>query len=146
MKIFIDVTSSCRSAQNTGMQRMTRKIFADLSRSTHLRAICWNTVGNFYTDVGESEYRLLTRPFEVRSNATARPEWRGEDPLTELRRLLTRRRLDLEREIGPDAVFFVPDIFRDRRRNLASVIRVARTIDLHEHDVLRTIGRKKSDE
>src|SRR5690348_930099 len=101
MKIFIDVTSSCRSAQNTGMQRMTRKIFAELRRSTHVHPVCWNTVGNFYTEVGEAEYRLLTQPFEVRSHAMARPEWRGEDPLTELRRVLRRRRLHLEEEIGP---------------------------------------------
>jgi len=118
MKIFIDVTSSCRSAQNTGMQRMTRKIFAELRRSTDVHPVCWNTVGNFYTEVGEAEYRLLTQPFEVRSNAMARPEWRGEDPLTELRRVLRRRRLSLEEEIGPNDVFFVPDIFRDLRREI----------------------------
>jgi glycosyltransferase involved in cell wall biosynthesis len=120
MKIFIDVTSSCRSVQNTGMQRMTRKIFAELSRGTHVRPICWNRAGNFYTDLGEAEYRFLTRPFEVRSQAMARPEWRGEDPLTEVWRRIRRRRLSLEKEIGPNDVFFVPDIFRDLRRNRLS--------------------------
>jgi len=34
MKLFIDVTSSCRSMQSAGMRRMTRKIFAELSRPT----------------------------------------------------------------------------------------------------------------
>ncbi len=116
MKILIDVTSSCRSVQNTGMQRMTRKIFAELNRSTHVHPICWNTAGNFYTELGEAEYRFLTRPFEVRSHAMARPEWRGQDPLTEFWRLLRRRRLNLEKEIRPNDVFFVPDIFRDLRR------------------------------
>jgi glycosyltransferase involved in cell wall biosynthesis len=116
MRIFIDVTSSCRSVQNTGMQRMTRKIFAELSRFTHVHPICWNTVGNFYIELGESEYRLLTRPFEVRSRAMARPEVRGQDPLTELWRLLGRQRIDLVEEIGPNDVFLVPDIFRDLRR------------------------------
>jgi glycosyltransferase involved in cell wall biosynthesis len=116
MKIFIDVTSSCRSVQNTGMQRMTRKIFAELSRFSHAHPICWNTAGTFYTELGEAEYRLLTRPFEVHSRAMARPEWRGEDPLTEFWRMIWRRRINLEAEIGPNDVFFVPDIFRDLRR------------------------------
>ena len=98
------------------MQRMTRKIFAELTRSTQVHPICWNTAGNFYTELGEPEYQFLTRPFEVRSHAMARPEWRGEDPLTEVWRLLRRRRLNLAEEIGPNDVFFVPDIFRDVRR------------------------------
>jgi glycosyltransferase involved in cell wall biosynthesis len=116
MRIFIDVTSSCRSVQNTGMQRMTRKIFAELSRFTHVHPICWNAVGNFYIELGEAEYRFLTRPFEVRSHAMARPEVRGQDPLTEFWRLLRRRRINLEEEIGPSDVFLGPDIFRDLRR------------------------------
>jgi glycosyltransferase involved in cell wall biosynthesis len=116
MSIFIDVTSSCRSVQNTGMQRMTRKIFAELSRFTHVHPICWNAVGNFYIELGEAEYRFLTRPFEVRSHAMARPEVRGQDPLTEFWRLLRRSRIKLEKEIGRNDVFLIPDIFRDRRR------------------------------
>lgn len=116
MKIFIDVTSSCRSVQNTGMQRMTRKIFAELNRLTHVHPICWNPAGNFYTELGNPEYRFLTRPFEVRSHAMARPDWRGHDPLSEFWRQLWRRRFEWEREIGPNDVFFVPDIYRDLRR------------------------------
>ena len=34
MKLSTDVTSSRRSMQSAGMQRMTRKIFAELSRPT----------------------------------------------------------------------------------------------------------------
>src|ERR1700738_3488875 len=104
MRIFIDVTSSCRSVQNTGMQRMTRNIFAELSRPSHVHPICWNTVGNFYTELGEPEYRFLTRPFQVHSRAMARPEWRGQDPLTELWRMFRRRRINLEEEIGSNDV------------------------------------------
>jgi Glycosyltransferase len=118
MTIFIDVTSSCRSVQNTGMQRMTRRIFGELSRFTHVRPICWNSAGNCYTEVGRSEHRFLTRPFEVRSHAMARPDWRGHDPLTEFWRRLRLRRFELEKEIGPNDIFFVPDIYRDSRREI----------------------------
>jgi glycosyltransferase involved in cell wall biosynthesis len=116
MKLFIDVTSACRSPQNTGMQRMTRKIFAELSRRLCVQPISWNKVGNCYTELGQTEFGFLTRPFEARAGGAARPEWRGEDPLTEFYRVLRRRRFNLAEEIGDDDVFLVPDIYRDRRR------------------------------
>jgi glycosyltransferase involved in cell wall biosynthesis len=97
---------------------MTRKIFAELNPLTRVHPICWNAAGNFYTELGEPEYRFLTRPFEVRSHAMARPDWRGHDPLTEFWRRLRRRRFELEKEIGPNDVFLVPDIYRDSRRKI----------------------------
>ncbi len=115
MTIHIDVTNSCRSAQNTGIPKMTRRIFAELSRCAQVRPICWNALGHFYTDLGPAEDRLLTRPFQARSGATARPEWRGQDPFTEFWRLISRRRVDLDQVVGTGDVFFVPEVFRDRR-------------------------------
>jgi glycosyltransferase involved in cell wall biosynthesis len=97
---------------------MTRKIFAELNPLTQVHPICWNAAGNFYTELGESEYRFLTRPFEVRSHAMARPDWRGHDPLTEFWRRLWRRRFEVEKKIGLNDVFFVPDIYRDSRRKI----------------------------
>src|SRR5207237_5590316 len=117
MKLFIDVTSSCRSSQNTGMQRMTRRIFAELSQRLDVRPISWNTIGNFYIELGPRERLLLTRPFAARSGAMAHPEWRGEDPFTEFFRMLRRRRVYPDQEISATDVFFVPDIFRDGRRD-----------------------------
>jgi hypothetical protein len=54
MKLFIDVTSSRRSMQSTGMQRMTRKTFAELIRPTDVGPIYRNTLGNFYTELGKA--------------------------------------------------------------------------------------------
>jgi glycosyltransferase involved in cell wall biosynthesis len=117
MKVFIDVTSSCRSAQNTGMQRMTRRIFAELKQRLDVQPISWNTAGDFYVGLGPQELQFLMQPFATHSSAMAHPEWRGEDPFTESLRMFRRRRLDLEKEIGAADVFFVPDIFRDGRRD-----------------------------
>lgn len=117
MKVFIDVTSSCRSAQNTGMQRMTRRIFAELKQRLDVQPISWNTAGDFYVDLGPQEFQFLTQPFAAHSSAMAHPEWRGEDPFTESVRMFRRHRLNLEQEIGATDVFFVPDIFRDGRRD-----------------------------
>jgi len=54
MKLFIDVTSLRRSMQSAGMQRMARKIFAELSRPIDVRPIYRNTLGNFYTELGKA--------------------------------------------------------------------------------------------
>ena len=58
--------------QNTGMQRMTRRIFAKLNRRAQVRPIYWNTVGNCYLDLAEPELRFLTRPFDVHGFAMIR--------------------------------------------------------------------------
>ena len=116
MKVFIDVTSSCRSSQNTGMQRMTRRIFAELNQRLQIHPISWNTAGDFYIELGPRESQFLTQPFAAHSGAMAHPEWRGEDPFTESFRMLRRQRFLPEQEISASDVFFVPDIFRDGRR------------------------------
>ena len=122
MRVFIDVTSACRSPQNTGMQRMTRKIFAELAEHAEVRPIVWNNIGSCYQKLGKPEHRFLERPFEVRSGATARPDWRGHDPITEFWRLINRPRIRLEGEVKAGDVFLAPDIYRDLRRNVLSSI------------------------
>jgi glycosyltransferase involved in cell wall biosynthesis len=96
---------------------MTRKIFAELDRraGVEVRPICWNDLGNCYSNLGEREFRFLMRPFQVRSRAMARPERRGRDSFTEFCRLISRRRINLEEEIGAGDVFLVPDVYRDGR-------------------------------
>jgi len=96
---------------------MTRRIFAELKQRLDVQPISWNTAGDFYVGLGPQELQFLTQPFATHSSAMAHPEWRGEDPFTESLRMFRRRRLDLEKEIGAADVFFVPDIFRDGRRD-----------------------------
>jgi glycosyltransferase involved in cell wall biosynthesis len=115
--IYLDATSSCRSVQNTGMQRMTRKIFAELSRRTEITPICWNQIGKCYQTLGPTEWKLLTRPFDVRSGATARPESRSQNPVVEFLRLISLPRFRFESLVAED-VFLAPDIFHDSRRRL----------------------------
>jgi glycosyltransferase involved in cell wall biosynthesis len=124
MKLFIDVTSSCRSVQNTGMQRMTRKIFGELSKRAPVTPICWNQIGGFYQRLGPIEHKLLTRPFEVDSHPTTRPEIRGENPIAELKRFLFLRRFDFENAVTKDDIFISPDSHHDlRRKHLPELIR-----------------------
>jgi glycosyltransferase involved in cell wall biosynthesis len=139
MKIFIDVTSSCRSVQNTGMQRMTRRIFAELSKRAPVTPICWNRIGRFYQRLGAVERKLLARPFDINSRPTRRPEIRGENPIAELRRFTFLSRFDFASSLTENDVFISPDSHHDsRRKQLPGLIRTTRVRSLAIfHDAAR---------
>ena len=113
--IYLDVTSSCKSAKNTGIQRMTRKIFAELGQREAILPICWNLSGENYQRLGRREIKILERPFHSLPQATARPDWRGEHVIAELHRRWFRKGIRLEHELGQGDILFVPDIYRDGR-------------------------------
>jgi glycosyltransferase involved in cell wall biosynthesis len=139
MKLFIDVTSACRSVQSTGMQRMTRKLFEELSKRVPVTPICWNQIGAFYQRLGPIEHKLLTRPFDVASHPTTRPEIRGENPIAELKRFLFLRRFDFENAVTKDDIFISPDSTQNlRRKHLPELIRKTRVRSLAIfHDAAR---------
>lgn len=115
MNVFIDVTSSCRSVRNTGMQRTTRRIFAELTARVPVTAICWNGLGNFYHRLGRPELRCLTAPFHGHRRAQSRPELLGENFPGEFRRRLGRKKIDMFAELRSEDVLFVPDIYSEAR-------------------------------
>lgn len=124
MKLFIDVTNSCRSARNTGMQRMTRRLFAEVEQRLSVTPLCWNRLGHFYHRLGDRESAYLRKPFQGYKRALALPELRGEKFPGELRRLLRREPVDLSAESSGGDVFVAPDFFGDsRRRKLLPLIR-----------------------
>lgn len=124
MNLFIDVTNSCRSARNTGMQRVTRRLFAELEQRLPVTPLCWNKLGHFYHRLGNRELKFLRTPFRDYKRAVGLPELRGEKFPAELRRLLRRRRFDFLTDIAADDVFLAPDHFGDsRRRRLPELIR-----------------------
>jgi glycosyltransferase involved in cell wall biosynthesis len=142
--LFLDVTSSCKSAKSTGMQRTTRKIFTELWKRHAVTPICWNFTGGCYHLLGPREQNILTNPFRVLSRATARPEWPGESFLAELNRLVLRKGVRLEDELKEGDLLLVPDLFRDGRMDrLPKIIAqtAARSIAIfHDAAALRLGG------
>ena len=123
MNLFIDVTNSCRSARNTGMQRTTRRLFAELEQRMPVTPICWNKLAHFYHRLGDTESKFLRTPFHDYKRAVALPEMRGEKFPAELKRLLRRQPVNLAREIGDGDIFVAPDFFGDsRRRRLPKIV------------------------
>ncbi len=113
--LFLDVTSSCKSAKNTGMQRMTRALYLHLRNRLPVTPICWNKKGSCYQHLGRRELKLLQTPFRILSGATAKPEWRGETFLAELHRLAFRKTVRLENQITSRDILLIPDFYSDVR-------------------------------
>ena len=67
--IFLDVTSSCRSVKNTGMQRMTRALYLHLGNHLPITPVCWNKKGKCYQHLGRLELEILQSPFRVLSKS-----------------------------------------------------------------------------
>jgi len=113
--IFLDVTSSCKSVKNTGMQRMTRALYLHLGNHLPITPVSWNMKGKCYQHLGRLELEILQSPFRVLSKATAKPEWRGETLLAELRRLAFRKTVRLENQTASADILLVPDLYFDVR-------------------------------
>ena len=106
------------------MQRMTRRLFAELEQRMSVTPICWNRLGHFYHRLGNRESAYLRQPFQSYKRAVALPELRGEKFSGEFRRLLRRKPVDLSRETREGDLFLAPDFFGDsRRQKLPEIIR-----------------------
>ena len=125
--IYLEVTTSAKSVRNTGIQRITRRIFQELATRVPVTAISWNILGRRFQLLSPTERLTLEAPFRVRSRPSAHPELRGENFLADAGRLMFRKTLRLENELRPGDVFLIPDIFRDARtRILPELISKAR--------------------
>ena len=130
--LFLDVTSSCKSAKNTGMQRTTRALYLHLRNRLPVTPICWNRTGRCYQHLGRWELEILQSPFRVFSKATAKPEWRGETTFAELYRLVFRKRFRLENQVTPADILIIPDF--------CSGIRTKRLPELIERTGVRSVA------
>ena len=113
--VFLDVTGACKSPRSTGMQRITRRIFKELTARDSVTPISWNTVGNRYQLLGRRERVLLEQPSSFLTKPSARPEFRGEYFPAELHRQIFRKSIRLENKLRSGDVVLLPDIFRDGR-------------------------------
>lgn len=118
--IWIDVTSSCKSPLNTGVQRVVRSLFRALGalRPGQLTPLVWDEPLQSYARLGPRELRFLTDAFAESGAASAEPERRANrSPLSRFLRHLGHRarRLELGRALDAGDVFFCPEIFQDGR-------------------------------
>jgi glycosyltransferase involved in cell wall biosynthesis len=116
--IYLEVTTSCKTVRNTGIQRITRRLFQKLRARVPVTPISWNILGRRFQRLAAGELATLEAPFHDGPRVSARPELRGENPLSEAYRLFFRHGLSLDKELGPGDVFLMPDIYRDARTRI----------------------------
>jgi glycosyltransferase involved in cell wall biosynthesis len=116
--IYLEVTTSCKTVRNTGIQRITRRLFQELRARVPVTPISWNILGRRFQRLTAGELATLEAPFHNGPRVSARPELRGENPFSEAYRLFFRHGLSLDKELGPEDVFLMPDIYRDARTRI----------------------------
>ena len=120
--IYLDVTSSCKSPMNTGVQRVVRELFRSLAAITPVRPVLWDPGLASYCALSPRERGFLEAPFGRagrRSAGEAEPGRRANPvPVwSKLARTMVHRwhRLDLAAGTGGPDTLFVPEIFQDNR-------------------------------
>ena len=117
--IFLDVTSSCKSPMNTGVQRVVRELFRSLAAVAPVTPLIWDPGLRSYCTLSRRERVFLERPFAAGTAPDAEPDRRANPvPVwSKLARRLTHRfhRLDLPAALTPADTLFVPEIFQDNR-------------------------------
>lgn len=114
--IYLDVTSSCKSPVNTGVQRAVRGIFRSLRQAgAPVTPLVWDRRLAAYCTLSGRERGFLEAPFRSLAQPEATPG-RHANPagiFSKLARTLARRRARLE--LDPRRPLFVPEIFQDNR-------------------------------
>jgi len=141
-KIFIDVTQSCRSSNNSGIQVVTRNLFREIKAIHDVVPIIWDNQLSKYAYLNKRELRNLTNPFPQNYKPKARPN-KQENPLhKELFYSFFRikRCINFDRkEYKNDSLFF-PEVFRDKRvKYLPKVLKTSlkKVALFHDANVLR---------
>lgn len=134
--IYIDVTSSCESPMNTGVQRMVRGLFRNLRPHYPVMPLTWEPSLRSYCVLSQRERGFLEKPFagfRARKARAVPGRVANTIPLySKFRRQLARGRVDLRWHLRPGDTFLVPEIFRDNRIDLLE--------NLNRKTGARTIG------
>jgi len=120
--IYLDVTDSCRSPMNTGIQRVVRGLFRALCQADlPITPILWEPKLAGYCALSKRERGFLEAPFARASGrkALSQPS-RSANPIPVwskfVRQLAHRRnRLDMEARLKSCDAVLVPQVFRDGR-------------------------------
>ena len=118
-RIFIDVTQSCRSSNNSGIQVVTRNLFRELEHNPgHVTIpMIWDNRLLKYARLSHAEQQNLKNPFPREYVAKTRPN-KQENPFwKEFSSTLLRlgRGLSLKRKMPRDDIILLPEVFRDNR-------------------------------
>jgi len=116
-RVFIDVTQSCRSSNNSGIQVVTRNLFREISSLYNVTPIIWDNHLRKYAKLNSKELKNLSNPFSGTYNPRPRPN-KQENPIyIELISsvLRCRRFVSLDKKPKKEDLLVLPEVFRDKR-------------------------------
>ncbi len=116
--LYLDVTSSCKSPMNTGVQRVVRALYRAFRARGEVRPLVWDNQFGTYCSLSPREQAFLERTNDSHQGPAAEPEYAANPwPWSKLLRHVThwRNRLDLPSLWKPGDAFFVPEIYQDQR-------------------------------
>ncbi|HWF17881.1 MAG TPA: glycosyltransferase [Verrucomicrobiae bacterium] len=119
--IYLDVTDSCKSPLNTGIQRVVRGLFRALCYANlPVTPMLWEPGLGSYCALSARERGFLEAPFAARNRKALAQPARAANPIpvwSKFARQLTHRRnrLDLAARLEKNDSILVPQIFRDGR-------------------------------
>ncbi len=117
--LYLDVTSSCKSPMNTGVQRVVRGLHRALSALVPVTPLVWDPALASYCTLSRRERGFLENPFAGRAAADAEPGRRANAVPLWSRFIRTvnhrRNRLELPARLTAADTLLVPEIFQDNR-------------------------------
>lgn len=120
--IYLDVTSSCKSAVNTGVQRAVRGIYRSLrGAGAPVTPLLWAPALESYCTLSAGERGFLEAPFGLDGRRPPEAEpGKGRSALSKWTRAVRRRwaRVDVAPGLAAGDTLFVPEIFQDNRIEL----------------------------
>jgi glycosyltransferase involved in cell wall biosynthesis len=115
--LFLDVTQSCRSSNNSGIQVVTRNLFRELAKVIEITPMIWDARLRRYAKLSQNELNTLANPFPKGYRPRSRPN-KEENPVTkELLATLLRlgRQIPLSLKPSENDLLLFPEVFRDNR-------------------------------
>jgi hypothetical protein len=115
--IFIDVTQSCRSSNNSGIQVVTRNLFREIDSKKEVTPLAWDNFIKRYTRLDNREIKNLNNPFHKNYQPRERPN-KQENPVHKelLKSILRLKRIqNFKKEVTAKNLFIFPEVFRDNR-------------------------------
>lgn len=145
-KIYIDVTQSCRSSNNSGIQVVTRNIFREFKSIQDTVPIIWDNQLCKYAYLNKRELRNLQNPFPRNYKSKARPNKQENPFYKELINSILRIRkcINFYTQKKKDDFIVFPEVFRDKRvKHLLNLLPpdFKRVGLFHDANVLRETSR-----
>lgn len=145
-RIFIDVTQTCRSSNNSGIQVVTRNLFRGLNSRINVIPIVWDNLICQYSTLSTKELSNLENPFSKNYIPKARPNKEENYFLKEVINSINHflKKINLKQSLGKKDFILFPEVFRDKRVKFLPQIlnkKAYKVAIFHDANVLRNRSR-----